>query len=118
MDSLLSEQRSRCSAGSWHSWESGRYCCCVTSIAFLSRRSLRNGENRESQVTGIRGAVTKLPPACNDLSVISIFQFRFSILSIDSRGKGLRGRRGVCASAKDDEACEGLWLRSGECVRG
>src|SRR5215471_18922157 len=103
MDSLLSEQRSRCSAGSWHSWESGRYCCCVTSIAFLSRRSLRNGENRESQVTGMQ--CCNEAAACLQRSERNFyFQFRFSILSIDSRGKGLRGRRGVCASAKDDEA--------------
>src|SRR5579862_5557004 len=38
-------------------------------------------------------------------------------LSIGNRGMGLRGRRGVCASATDGAAYAGLWLRSGGCVR-
>jgi hypothetical protein len=68
MDSLISGQRSRCCSGSWHSWESGQYCYCVTSIAFLSRLS-GNRKNRESLVTRIHRAVTKLTPASNDLSL-------------------------------------------------
>jgi hypothetical protein len=47
-----------------------------------------------------------------------VSDFETAIRAIDNRGKDLRERRGVCASAKDDEACEGPSLRSGEYVRG
>ena len=51
------------------------------------------------------------------LHPISIVQFRVSFRSTGNRETGLRGRRAVCANAKDDGVCEEPSLRSGECVR-
>jgi len=64
------------------------------------------------------GRYKKRPEVAGAFCFLVIESFGFFVLAIGSHGRGLRGRRGVCASAMGGATCAGLWLRSGVCVRG
>ena len=82
-----------------------------------SVRNDRPGYSSDESIGNVIAREIEAPGLHRALHPISIVQYRVSFRSIGNRETGLRGRRAVCANAKDDGVCEEPSLRSGECVR-